>query len=205
MALGTKIPHFTLVRELGSAGATQLFLARQEGLEREAVVRVLRRDQLGIGADELRQFEEEGRLLARIQHQGVVRVYQIGDTGEGLYRAMEYLGGGSLLKPKGRGPLTPRQAVGCCAQVAAALNALQKAGVFQRSLFPSRIRFRDNGLPVLTDLGAVGGMATVAASDAAKLKSGVPGYCSPEVLGCTAPDARSDVFALGLMLHSMLT
>lgn len=205
MSFGFEIPDFSLVRELGCGGPTPVFLADQEGLDRQAAVRVLRRDAGGPGPDLAQPFERESRLLARVQHRNIVRIYQIGASDGVLFRAMEYLEGGSLLDRLRTGDLTPVQAVKCCAQLALALHAVHGLDTFHHDLRPSGILFRDARTPVLADLGMVRDSALDASDTATGISQRTPRCLSPEQRQGQAADARSDVFALGLLLHFMLT
>lgn len=205
MSFGFEIPDFSLVRELGSGGPTPVFLADQEGLDRQAVVRVLRRDAGGPGPDLAQPFERESRLLARVQHRNIVRIYQIGASDAVLFCAMEYLEGGSLLDRLRSGDVTPAQAVNYCAQLALALHAVHGLDTFHHDLRPSGILFRDARTPVLADLGMVRDSTLGAGATATGINQRTPRYMSPERLQGQAADARSDVFALGLLLHFMLT
>lgn len=209
MSFDVEIPDFSLLRELGAGGPAPVFLADQQGLDRQAVVRILRRDRSssdsGSESDLAQPFECESRLLARVQHRNIVRIYQIGATDAVLFRAMEYLEGGSLLDRMRANDLTPAQAVNCCAQLARALHAFHALDAFHHDLRPSGILFRDARSPVLADLGMVRDSALEASDTATGISQRTPRYLSPEQLQGLPVDARSDVYALGLLLHFMLT
>lgn len=217
MSFGYEIPDFSLFRELGAGGPAPVFLADQQGLDRQAVVRILRRgrsssesgsesgQESGAESDLAQPFERESRLLARVQHRNIVRIYQIGATDAVLFRAMEYLEGGSLLDRMRANDLTPAQAVNCCAQLAHALHAVHALDAFHHDLRPSGILFRDARTPVLADLGMLRDSALDAGDTASGISQRTPRYLSPEQRQGQPADARSDVFALGLLLHFLLT
>jgi serine/threonine protein kinase len=209
MSFGFEIPNFSLVRELGAGGPAPVFLADQEGLERQAAVRILRRNRSALGPDPgpdlVQPFERESRLLARVQHRNIVRIYQIGATDAVLFRAMEYLEGGSLLDRMRANELTPVHAVNCCAQLAQALHAVHALDAFHHDLRPSCILFRDARTPVLADLGLVRASTLDSSATATGVSQRTPRYLSPEQLQGQPADARSNVFALGLLFHLMLT
>ena len=210
MSFGFEIPGFSLLRKLGAEGPTPVFLADQQALERQAVVRLLplRQPQSGpdiSGSDLSGPFEQEGRLLARLQHRNIVRIYQIGATRDLLYRAMEFLGGGSLSDRVRAGTLTPLQAADCCAQLARALQVVHAEGACHHDLRPSHVLFRDERTPVLVDLGMVRDRTLDPAEADDGKGSQVPRWRSPEQLQGAPPDARSKVYVLGLLLHFMLT
>lgn len=198
MSFGFEIPNFSLVRELGMGGPAPVFLADQAGLDRQAALRILRVEHSGRAPELVQLFEQESRLLARVQHRNVVRIYQIGATDSVLFRAMEYLEAGSLLDRMRARELTPVQAVNYCAQLAQALHAVHALNAFVHELRPASILFRDARTPVLADLGMVRA-TTLDPGEAA------PRYPSPEQLSGQPADARSNVYALGLLLHCMLT
>jgi serine/threonine protein kinase len=200
-----KIPRYSLIREIGKGDSSVDYLATQDGLDRPVVVRILHRDRSERGVDLGKLFEQEGRLLAQLEHENIVRIYEIGSTDEVLYRVMEYLEGGTLLDKMRSDEFTRGQVINTCAQIAQALHAAHGINVFHQDLRPSSIMFRGAATPVLTDLGMVRNFEINIDDTATGVVDRTPRYLSPEQLQGHPDDARSDVYTLGLLFYYMLT
>jgi serine/threonine protein kinase len=200
-----KIPRYSLIREIGKGGSSVDYLATQDGLDRPVVVRILHRDRSGRGVDLGKLFEQEGRLLAQLEHENIVRIYEIGSTDKVFFRVMEYLEGGTLLDKLGSDDFSRGQVINTCAQLAQALHAAHGINVFHQDLRPSSIMFRGAVTPVLTDLGMVRNFEINLDDTATGVVDRTPRYLSPEQLRGHPNDSRSDVYILGLLFYYMLT
>ncbi|GAA2751152.1 serine/threonine-protein kinase [Kitasatospora cinereorecta] len=208
--------RYRLVEKIGHGGMGQVWAARDERLERPVAVKLLRTDRLaeaGAGrtagrAEELRRrFLRECRISAALDHPGLVTVFDAGSDGGELYLVMQRVPGLSLADLLAEeGPLTADRAVAVAAQVCAALAAVHAVEVVHRDLKPSNVMVRDDGRVVLLDLG----IATALDPESTRLTLtgspiGSPAYMAPEQALAAAVDRRSDLYALGCMLHEMLT
>nr|WP_255519106.1 serine/threonine-protein kinase [Kitasatospora sp. SID7827] len=203
-----------LDEKIGQGGMGQVWSARDQRLERAVAVKLLRTDTLpqpaGRGdsqADLLRQrFLRECRIGAGLDHPGLVTVYDAGTDGEELYLVMQRVPGLSLADLVAEeGPLPVGQAVAVAGQLCAALAAVHGARVVHRDLKPSNVMIRPDGRAVLLDLG----IATALDPGATRLTLtgspiGSPAYMAPEQAMAALADRRSDLYALGCMLHEML-
>jgi serine/threonine-protein kinase len=151
----------------------------------------------------LARLRGEVRIARRVSHPNVCRVYDVGEA-EGLhFLSMEYVDGedlASLLRRIGRLPRdkAAEMARGVCAGLAAA----HEKGVLHRDLKPANVMLDSQGQVVLTDFGLAALADQVAGTD---LRSGTPAYMSPEQLDNRDVTARSDIYALGLLLYEMFT
>ncbi|HYC78970.1 MAG TPA: serine/threonine-protein kinase [Planctomycetota bacterium] len=147
------------------------------------------------------RFRREIRALARVAHPGVVRIREAGETEDGAYVAMDLVPGTPLSELRGQ---DARRAAELVAALARAVAAVHAAGVVHRDLKPSNVVVRADGAPVLLDFGLA------AAEDATTLTAtgdvvGTPAYMAPEQAAGREADGRSDVYALGAILHDALT
>jgi serine/threonine-protein kinase len=152
-------------------------------------------------ASVLSRFRNEVRTARQVSHPNVCRVYDIGEA-EGLtYLSMEYVDGedlASLLRRIGKLPQDKGLEIG--RQLCAGLGAAHDKGVVHRDLKPANIMLDGRGHVRITDFG-IAGMA----EKIRDVRSGTPAYMSPEQLAGKEVTPRSDIYALGLVLHELLT
>jgi len=151
----------------------------------------------------LDRFHAEVRIARRVSHPNVCRVYDIGEVGGSTFLSMEYLDGEdlrSLLRRIGR--LPPDKAVEIARKLCAGLAASHDRGVLHRDLKPANIMIDGRGQVLIMDFGLA---ALAGELDGAQLRSGTPAYMAPEQLAGKEVSVRSDIYALGLVLHEMFT
>ena len=199
--------RYQLLRLLGQGGMGQVFLARDERLQRDVAIKVL----LGespLDADARAQLAHEARAVARIGHPGVVDVFDLGELDDGSsFIVMEYLTGRALseeIARHGRG--SPRQVADLLRQVGAALQAAHRTGVVHRDIKPQNVfltRHADGFHARLLDFGVarVAGGADTTRSNALH---GTPAYMAPEQIGGAAGDERSDLYSLAAVAFEAL-
>jgi len=198
------IPGYELIRELGSGGMANVFLAVQRSLDRRVAIKVMRRN-----IDELDKFERrflmEGRTMAKLPHRNIVAVYDIVKTDELTYIAMEFLEGGTLSVKMKEG-LSLAEAISVVVQIAQALQFAHDHGIVHRDLKPANIMFRDAYTPVLTDFGIAKQQdATATRLTQTGMLVGTPTYMSPEQINALEVDGRSDMYSLGVLFYELLT
>ncbi|MFF8769482.1 protein kinase [Kitasatospora sp. NPDC015120] len=214
--------RYHLTEKIGHGGMGQVWAGRDERLARPVAVKLLRTDHLlaATGAadpataehrrhgDELRhRFLRECRTTAALDHPGLVTVFDAGEDGGELYLVMQRVSGVSLADLIAEdAPFPVDRAVSVAAQLCAALAAVHAVPVVHRDLKPSNVMVREDGRTVLLDLG----IATAIDPAATRLTLtgvliGSPSYMAPEQALSTAVDPRSDLYALGCLLHEMLT
>ncbi|MCA9715598.1 MAG: protein kinase [Myxococcales bacterium] len=143
-------------------------------------------------------------LLARkISHPNVARIHDLGQDGDQLFLTMEFIHGRNLQQLLAEdGPLSPRRAAEIVSEVCDGLSAVHEARVVHRDLKPSNVLIDRSGRAVLTDFGIA---AQLAPSGFAGRPAGTPGYMAPEQLLGGPINARSDIFAVGLLLYEAIT
>ena len=199
-----QIAGYEMKREIGSGGMARVFLATQISLGREVAIKVLRKDLAVSGGEDFqRRFLHEGQMLAKLVHPNIVAIYDINQTEEVSYMAMEYLKGGTLSEQIKEG-LSVAEVIRITTQVAHALALAHENHIVHRDLKPSNIMFRDDITPVLTDFGIARKTDTEHRLTKTGMVVGTPYYMSPEQITGKDIDGRSDVYSLGIMFYELL-
>ena len=195
---GDRLGRYVLVDKLGRGATSTVFRARDSVLGRDVALKVLLIPPNGRADDFLR----EARSAARVQHPGLATVLDAGVEDGVRFIAFELVEGHSLRalvrRVRGGRPLEQARVLDLCEQIARAAEAAHAASVVHRDLKPENVVLAKNGLVKVLDFGLA------AAIDSAHGWAGTPGYMAPE-LGGAAADARSDQFAIGVMLVELLT
>ena len=203
--LARLLPQYQIDRILGRGGMAVVYQALQIELDRPVAIKLLPAE---MAADQefVDRFRREARLLAKLQHPGIVAVYDFGLTSEGhLYFVMELVDGTDLHKII-RGPgLNAGQALELICQICDALNYAHRQGVIHRDIKPSNILVSSVGDAKLADFGLARPLHDdFAGLTAVNAVMGTADYMAPEQHEGAA-DHRSDIYSLGAMLYEMLT
>lgn len=188
---------------IARGGMATVYLATDLRLERRVAIKVMH----GHLADDntfKTRFVQEARSAARLAHPNVVNVFDQGQDADMAYLVMEYLPGitlRDLLKDYKR--LTPEQTIDILDAVLSGLAAAHKAGIVHRDLKPENVLLADDGRIKLGDFGLARAASANTATGQALL--GTIAYLSPELVTRGVADARSDIYALGIMTYEMLT
>lgn len=188
---------------IARGGMATVYLATDLRLERRVAIKVMHAH-IADDTAFAQRFIQEARSAARLAHPNVVNVFDQGEDGETAYIVMEYLPGitlRELLKDYQR--LTPEQALDIMDSVLAGLAAAHRAGIVHRDLKPENVMLADDGRIKLADFGLARAATANTATGQALL--GTIAYLSPELVSRGVADARSDIYALGIMLYEMLT
>ncbi|GGR41378.1 serine/threonine-protein kinase [Streptomyces roseolus] len=181
---------------LGRGGAADVYEGMDLRLRRQVAVKVFRPD--GVAGTEERS-DDEGRLLARLQHPGLITVYDCGRDDGTPYLVMELVRGTTLRRRIAAAVLAPAEACRIGAALASALAHVHEAGVVHRDVKPANILLDEAGAPRLTDFGISRLLGTTARTVTGAVV-GTAAYMAPEqVLGRGAGPA-ADVYSLGLVL-----
>jgi serine/threonine-protein kinase len=196
--------RYLIVEEIGAGGMGEVYKAKDRVLGHSVALKLLR-PEIAAGGVGVERFKREIHLARQVTHLNVCRMHDIGEI-EGLrYISMEHVDGQTLhdlIQSMGR--LSPRQTVGLARQIAAGLEAIHRNGIVHRDLKPTNIMLDRSGRAVLMDFG----LALAEGGDKITSEGEVLGtlsYLSPEQAHGSAVDARSDLYAFGLILFEMLT
>jgi tetratricopeptide (TPR) repeat protein len=190
----------------------EVYRARDTRLGRDVAVKVLR-ESLASGTG-WERFEREARAASALSHPNICAVYDVGEAEGRPYLVMELLEGQTLRDYAGRQPVQPAVVIVVGAQIADALEAAHAKGIIHRDIKAGNIMVTGRRHVKVLDFGLAKYAAAVAeAEDTRTIESltaagtvvGTPHYMAPEILQGKPADARSDLWALGVVLHEMLT
>jgi serine/threonine-protein kinase len=194
--------RYRIVSRLGKGGMGEVFRADDLVLGQSVALKFLPENARG-NQNLLTRFYEEVRITREISHANVCRVYDIGEAEGQPFLSMEYIDGedlGSLLRRIGRLPADKAGEI--ARKLCAGLGAAHAKGVLHRDLKPGNIMIDGRGEVRITDFG----LATVAEQlQGPEVLHGTPAYMSPEQLAGHEVTARSDLYALGLVLYEVFT
>ncbi len=194
---GMRVGRFELVRGLGQGGFGVVFEAVDLDLGRRVAFKALaRRSRLDLADAWLRR---EAEAAAQLNHPNIVTLHDIGTHEGNLFLILELLQGETLAERLRRGPLPPAEAVRIAVEVAKGLAHAHGAGVLHRDLKPGNVFLGRGGGVKVVDFG----LARILGASGVR-GAGTPGYMAPEQWRGEPEDERTDVFALGVMLHEMI-
>ncbi|MGF1510907.1 MAG: protein kinase [Myxococcota bacterium] len=199
--LGTVLrDRFRLERRIGRGAQAQVYLSRDQVLDREVAIKVLS-DGLEPDDTALARFLREARLAARVRHANCLAIYDFGHEAGLTFIAMEYFKGRTLRELVKKGPLGTYLALRIARDVAAALGAVHEAGIVHRDVKPTNVMVDKSAQVRLTDFG----VARLVSDDSqAGMMVGTMKYMAPEQARGKDADTRADIFSLGAMLYEML-
>jgi predicted ATPase/predicted Ser/Thr protein kinase len=197
-AEGTRIGDFRVRGLLGEGAMGQVYLAQDTTLGRRVALKLIKRSVMQSGGVD--RFLEEARATASFNHPHIVTLYAVGEHDGRPYLALEYIDGQSLRQRAAAGRMSTREALACCRAVAEAIAEAHRRGVVHADLKPENIVIPNDGRVRVVDFG----LAKLARG-AANATSGTPAYMAPERWRGAPPTGAIDIWALGVMLHELLT
>jgi Tol biopolymer transport system component/predicted Ser/Thr protein kinase len=215
--VGKRLGHYEILEKIGVGGMGEVYRARDTRLDRTVAIKVLPGG-LSAQRDRQQRFEREARTISSLNHPHICTLYDIGDQDGVHFLVMEYLEGETLEKRLRKGPLGTEQALRLALEIADALDRAHRQGIIHRDLKPGNIMLTKSGSKLL-DFGLAklkadpipaAAALTEMTTEPHKLTAegmilGTLQYMSPEQLEGKEADARTDIFALGIVIYEMLT
>ncbi len=216
--LAAKFPQLEILELIGKGGMGAVYKVRQLELDRIAALKIL---PPSIGSDPAfaERFAREAKALARLNHPGIVTIYDFGRADGLYYFLMEFVDGVNLRQLLQAGRVSPREALAIVPQICDALQFAHDQGIVHRDIKPENILLDRRGRVKVADFGlaklvgtanepaaaGVTGAASPAETESGKIM-GTPSYMAPEQKENFGDvDHRADIYALGVVLYQMLT
>ncbi len=208
--IGQALSHYRIIEKIGAGGMGQVFKARDERLDRDVAIKVLR-EELAVNPDRLRRFEQEARSASALNHPNIITIFDVGKHGDTPYIAMEYVEGQTLRDVLVGGPLPTTKLIELASQIAEGLAKAHAAGITHRDLKPENVMVTTDGYVKILDFG-LAKLRPSSESDSEAVTAtregtimGTVGYMSPEQAKGQSVDHRSDQFSFGAILYEMIT
>ena len=215
LAAGFRIDSYEIVAPLGAGGMGEVYRARDSALKRDVAIKVLPAF-WSSDPERLRRFELEAQATAALNHPNIISIFHVGKYSGTPYIVTELLQGETLRDRLGKDPMRLREVLDFGMELARGLAAAHGGGIVHRDLKPENIFVTKDGRIKILDFGlarldpAKAGSAgdptiSLREESAPGQVLGTVGYMSPEQVRGNMADARSDIFAVGVILYEMLT
>src|SRR5262245_21857001 len=198
------IGRYSVLARVGSGGFGSVYRGYDEELYREVAIKVPHRHRL-LSPEDIAAYRDEARVLAKLDHPGIVAVYDIGQTDTGAYYLVsKFIRGTDLAQRIKAGGVPVREAARILARVAEALHHAHERGLVHRDIKPANILINEEGKPFVTDFGLALSEEDLASGPTF---AGTPVYMSPEQARSEGHrvDRRTDIFSLGVVFYELLT
>src|SRR5512142_1008765 len=210
--IGETVGSYRIDRLLGEGGMGSVYQAYDLSLERVVAIKFIH-PHLARRLDFQQRFIQEARIMARLDHPGIIRVYMLGKEGDQLFLPMEFIKGGNLRQLldkmiQDKKWIPQNEAILLVKQLCDVVEYTHQHGVLHRDIKPANLMLKPettDGLPfrvVLTDLGLAKLLEGLGITQEGT-SLGTPAYMSPEQASGQTTDRRSDVYSLGILLYEL--
>lgn len=205
--LATQFPQLEIIELLGMGGMGMVYKARHPRLDRLVALKILPMDAAAHPSFGER-FGREAKAMAKLNHPGIVAVYDFGQTGQYYYLVMEYVEGMNLRRLLNTQAVAPRQALELVVQICTGLQYAHDQGVVHRDIKPENILLSKEGRVKIADFGLAKllGQAPDTGLTMSQVAMGTLNYMAPEQRqDAQKVDHRADIYSLGVVFYEMLT
>ncbi len=206
MELPTTLGDYELLEVVGRGGMGIVYRARQISLNREVAIKMILKDRLA-SSIERQRFFAEAKATAKLEHVGIVPVFDVGELDGRPFFAMKFIKGKTLSEKMANEGVSQRQAATYLEQIARAVHFAHQSGIVHRDIKPSNILIDELGNAKLTDFGLAKQADSAETLTRTGVVLGTPTYMSPEQasgrMGPIGP--ASDIYSLGTVLYHALT
>jgi serine/threonine protein kinase len=197
--VGQKLGQYRLMERLARGGMGTVYLAIDETLDREVAIKILDAD-----VDDPERFRTEATIIARLNHPGIATVHEL-IQGQPCAMVMELVRGETFEQLLDRlGHLTPEHSADLCMQALSALAYSHRMGVIHRDLKPSNLMISTSGAVKIMDFGVARVIGSAHRTQAG-FSMGTPAYMAPEQVKGDPVDARTDLYAMGVIFFRLIT
>jgi serine/threonine protein kinase/tetratricopeptide (TPR) repeat protein len=206
---GRSIGHYNVVSRIGSGATGDVYLARDDRLDRRVALKRLA-IHLALEPQNLFRFRTEARAASGLNHPNILIIHDVGDLDGRPFIVSEFVEGETLRARLTRGRLAVHEAVRIAAQIADALAAAHERGILHRDIKPENVMVRPDGHVKILDFGLAKLLQPAEPHEASVVRTlpglllGTPRYMSPEQARGLDVDARSDIWSVGVVLYEML-
>ncbi|MDQ6737734.1 MAG: protein kinase [Gemmatimonadota bacterium] len=198
--------RYQVTRVIGRGGMGMVYKARDRELGEDIAIKTLRGNLMTDDPTVVERFKTEIRLARRISHRNVVRTHDLGEWDGAYYVTMEYVEGITVRDLIDlRGHLSAASTLGIAQQLAASLEVAHEQGVIHRDIKPQNMLLDSDGALKVMDFGIARLAESTSTLTQAGMVIGTPAYMAPEQLLAEDVDARSDLYAAGVVLYECLT
>jgi serine/threonine protein kinase len=215
--IGQQLNSYQIIFLLGKGGMGEVYLARDQRLERQVAIKLLP-DAFSRDPQRLARFEREAKLLASLNHPNVASIHGLEEADGKRFLVLELVEGQTLAERLQKGRLPVEEALEVCRQIAEGMEAAHEKGIIHRDLKPANVKINPDGKVKILDFGLAKALAdetlpgdakqSPTISDAmsrAGMILGTAAYMSPEQAKGKAADKRTDICAFGCLLFECLT
>ena len=203
---GFRVDRYVLLDLIGHGGMGRVYLARDTRLSRRVALKILSPERMN-NPRAIARFQREARFGAQLQHENLVRIYDLGEIHGRYFLVMEFIEGktiGSIIEAQGS--ILPPAAATLSRQIAMGLEHVHCKGLVHRDVNPSNVLVTRDGIAKLADLGLAIDLADEDRVTSEGATVGTLDYVAPEQARYShLADARSDIYSLGCSLYHMLT
>jgi serine/threonine-protein kinase len=211
---GKSISHYKILSKLGEGGMGEVYLAEDQKLDRVVALKILP-SEVASDPDRMRRFVQEAKAASALDHPNVAHIYEIGDTDNQSFIAMQYIEGQTLQNKVKERPLESQEIIDIATQAADALDAAASKGIVHRDIKTANIMITARGQVKILDFGLAKIDTAQENPETSRMETApgtTPGivlgtfqYMSPEQALGKSVDHRSDIYSLGVVLYQLAT